>query len=388
VFNEPTVFVLGAGASWHYGYPTGQALIPKVIARANDLAQFFGRGLGEVHFPSHVPTYIRRPEVPTNLSGSERWALAKSDAEKLSARLKAVNPTLIDFFLAQNQDLHDIGRLAIAMVIFDCERNYHLHHGNINHVEIHHRKVKQGLASGSPPQVQAFDDDWLRFVLHRLTANCPSSESLANSDVTFITFNYDVSLEKRLFDGLSNISFFKEEDVAKFFEHQRVIHMYGKVTERVDRSWKPTEINLGAPLAEACPQLNFLFEASKGIRTIDGPDKLKDQKEIDQAKKQLMLAKNIYILGFGFDTANIERLEIQKIYPRSGLDRWVYFTNYGNLNRVSRSAGRAFNASSQIFIDRTEPYTDAMAVNGNRVEVIYEMSAKDVYGALSEDFDL
>ena len=34
MFNRKTVFVLGAGASWHYGYPTGEGLIEKIVLRA------------------------------------------------------------------------------------------------------------------------------------------------------------------------------------------------------------------------------------------------------------------------------------------------------------------------------------------------------------------
>jgi hypothetical protein len=34
MFRNKTVFLLGAGASWHYGYPTGEELVRKVIERA------------------------------------------------------------------------------------------------------------------------------------------------------------------------------------------------------------------------------------------------------------------------------------------------------------------------------------------------------------------
>jgi len=36
----PTVFVLGAGASWHYGYPTGEKLVDRVIEMAERLRAF------------------------------------------------------------------------------------------------------------------------------------------------------------------------------------------------------------------------------------------------------------------------------------------------------------------------------------------------------------
>ena len=34
MFKSPTVFILGAGASWHYGYPTGEELVKRIIEKA------------------------------------------------------------------------------------------------------------------------------------------------------------------------------------------------------------------------------------------------------------------------------------------------------------------------------------------------------------------
>jgi hypothetical protein len=127
MFTEPTVFVLGAGASWHYGYPTGEDLTPKVIEKAENLAKFFTRGWDESS--PHIPAYARRNYQPSEPPKAEMWTEAAREASALAARLKIVNPPVIDYFLADNPDLHDIGRLAIAMVIFDCERHYHASHG-------------------------------------------------------------------------------------------------------------------------------------------------------------------------------------------------------------------------------------------------------------------
>jgi hypothetical protein len=40
MFDKPTVFILGAGASWHYGYPTGEELVKMVIKTAGRLGDF------------------------------------------------------------------------------------------------------------------------------------------------------------------------------------------------------------------------------------------------------------------------------------------------------------------------------------------------------------
>jgi hypothetical protein len=54
-----TVFILGAGASWHYGYPTGEELTKKVIAKARTAVDYFRTVLkspatGIVHGPNYI----------------------------------------------------------------------------------------------------------------------------------------------------------------------------------------------------------------------------------------------------------------------------------------------------------------------------------------------
>jgi hypothetical protein len=302
---------------------------------------------------------------------------------------------VIDYFLAQNPDLHDIGRLAIAMVIFDCEREYHTCQGNPNHIAVHNRRVGQRATSLSPPDVEAFSDDWLRFVQHKLVLNCDPPKSLADNQLTFVTFNYDASLEKRLYDGLSNISKFPREEVQHFFDDLRIVHVYGKVREKVDTNWVPTETSLGNPSWRARERLDDLFIASQGIRTIDGPDKLKNEKELSRARDKLRDAAKVYILGYGFDHSNNGRLDLEKLHPRAGIDRHVYFTNYRGLNRISRASGRAFGIYSEAFIEthlRSEDYGIQIAQRNHfqtvQRRVRYEMSPKNVYEALSEDFEL
>ena len=36
--EKATAFILGAGASWHYGFPTGEALVKEIKTKAYILA--------------------------------------------------------------------------------------------------------------------------------------------------------------------------------------------------------------------------------------------------------------------------------------------------------------------------------------------------------------
>jgi hypothetical protein len=43
MFDAKTVFIIGAGASWHYGYPTGEQLVSQVIQKAKIAEAYFSR---------------------------------------------------------------------------------------------------------------------------------------------------------------------------------------------------------------------------------------------------------------------------------------------------------------------------------------------------------
>jgi hypothetical protein len=306
--------------------------------------------------------------------------------------LERVNPTLIDYFLSQNSDLHDIGRLAIAMVIFDCERVQSELGGNPNHHVLYERQIARGNSAAKKPSTTAFNDDWLRFILYKITVGCQSSEALLANKVSFITFNYDTSLEKRLFDGLTNIALFADKDINQFLFSNRIFHVYGKVRERIDRGWAPSETALpgeSGDIALGLQRLDPIFAASKGIRTIDGEDKLKDIETLKVAKEKLREAASTYIFGYGFDASNNERIGLDALRPGiEPKDLVVRFTNFGGHNRVGMAAGKILTSDGNAMLPPKGPIREQQALNNQRYYTYrYEMSVKDVYGALAEDFE-
>jgi hypothetical protein len=132
MFANKTVFILGAGASWHYGYPTGEDLIKNVIAKARIAVEYFtsvSKNPGLKGIRSR-PKYIAR-NSPGSLSYSTitewqtewwtEWKCAIDECTDLINRLTAVDPLVIDYFLGQNPHLGDIGKFSIAWVLLECE---------------------------------------------------------------------------------------------------------------------------------------------------------------------------------------------------------------------------------------------------------------------------
>jgi hypothetical protein len=117
-----TVFILGAGASWHYGYPTGEELVEKIKVKARKLREYVTTVLNSPAADgiSCRPKYIKRnsPDDPprNGLTGMrEEWESTRTECDDLLERLISVDPLVIDYFLGHNPHLSDIGKSLVPL---------------------------------------------------------------------------------------------------------------------------------------------------------------------------------------------------------------------------------------------------------------------------------
>lgn len=198
MFLNKTVFILGAGASWHYGYPTGEELVRKVLDKARAAAKYvYGQWSSDIETESvPAPKYVLRNYQSSSQSGGltqfrKEWDCCLQECNDIINRLLAVDPLVIDYFLGHNPHLGDIGKFLIAWVLLECEAVYREDRLNDNR---RGNFLKQG---GEVPNYK--NDNWYRFIIHKLVSGCEDADSLFKNQVTFVTFNYDVSLELELF---------------------------------------------------------------------------------------------------------------------------------------------------------------------------------------------
>jgi hypothetical protein len=282
-----TVFVLGAGASWHYGYPTGEGLVGTVISMAERLAGYCEQRVQSGQTVQIIPKYVeQRIDSSKGIPGATAgWKTVRAECQLLCDRLKSVRPLLIDHFLFWNEELREIGKLMIAAVILECEAKWLLLPRNQNNND------------GSKP------DDWYRFIVHKLVYGCTKSSELFNNIVRFITFNYDASLEYHLFRALTAIDILQRDDVEKFLNDDRIIHVYGAVHPQIPTDadaidWDTAQ-NLGqvfaAPLnheKEFQSRKAFLdrcLAASTNLRTVDPHDKEDNEEFLTQHVSGLLM---------------------------------------------------------------------------------------------------
>jgi len=401
--NNQTVFLLGAGASWHYGYPTGEELVRSVKLKARFASDYFHTVLNQnLSVIAARPNFIRRnsPDpVPDGVQGFIReWNTAIQECNELIERLNAADPLVIDYFLGHNPHLADMGKLLIAWVLLEREAIYNQHGLNTNRHNILINPDSVGLTHETNEvrnlkRLQE-NDNWYRFVIHRLVSGCENSGDLLQSRVKFVTFNYDVSLEYHLFRGLSALKLFAKDDTISSFFDDRVIHVYGKIRENALEQPRPLtyglfrDVNIFPMVQVGAPDLwpmakeffDTVYEASKGIRIIAPSEKLNPSVEL--AARAIEEAGCIYILGYGFDQNNSTLLRLKSSLNLGKTRKTVLFTNFGDHNLINKTV-------SQLFFGRVDQLrTGSSSILGNIPELFYcEKSTRNVYDAFAYDFD-
>lgn len=303
MISEPTLFILGAGASVPYGYPTGAGLREQIIKEFYDNIEDVASKI--VLFP----------------------LLDKEDVLKLARKFREVfnASTLysIDKFLSFNPSFSDIGKIAITLQILESECK---------------RKLKEDACRTL---------DWFELLFDRMLSTLKKSEDFSEfgkNKVSFITFNYDRSLEYFLYTGFVN-SFhdkqsefrheYNEEGLKRYIPFP-IIHVYGQIDK----------IGLySSPYGDNTIKYRRLNELYKNIRVI-GEERDKDIELKKEIAKLINNSKRIFFLGFGYAEENLDALGFSdEVYQNCS----IYGTAYGktakeiigirsSLNKEIRSA--------------------------------------------------
>lgn len=391
MFNDETVFILGAGASWHYNCPTGEELIRQVQEHAKTWEEHArSRGFKE----SLLSPETSPPRYFNHLNANCEQALTEFQKQcaALSNKISQVNPLVIDYFLAQNQDLQDIGKLFISYELLIREQEY-------KHTCKHANRNRKRCLENSPYlnekrhadgfDIQGCKDDWYRFLIDAIASNCTTSSDILRNKVCLVTFNYDVTLEYRLARAINQIQLFTEEDKKTFFTNpDLVLHVYGQVRNNAFDEAVFGSFPQNLENREYQSMLTALDQAWTSAQTIYTiPEKKKESEHAERAINKIKSAKNIFIFGYGFDTQNNQILKLKEslLHIEQYSTKKIYFTNFGNSNRINKRAGMLFLSRENAFL------SDFIAKSDYEQNVSIrhcEKSIRDVYGALEYDFDL
>ena len=295
MLSNPTTFILGAGASCDFDFPTGAQLqkeIANALGLADNLTEFANERI--------------RQEVQQQLR-PQNWMDDKAQYLSAASRIIAGMPVAgsIDNYLHTHQNDHfavRLGKLAIAYVILQAERKSALYLNDV------HRRLTSQLSS------KKYEDSWYSPFIRMLTAGTQSGDPHALfQNVRFVVFNYDRCLELVLLLALQNYYGLPDQEALEILSGIEIIHPYGSFG-----SLNHGEAN-SLPFGAEDPNL---FEISQRIRTFT--ESVEDSTVL-RAQQSVAGAYALVFLGFGFLRQNMDLLAPQ--HPRSATR--IHATTFG-----------------------------------------------------------
>jgi hypothetical protein len=254
MIKERTVFVLGAGASMPYKFPSG----PELLRRARD------RSSEGIHKATNGRFEMR-------LVREFREAMKNSQSDS------------IDSMLEYRNDLQEIGSYFIAAEILHAEFS----------------SLSQRPDSG----------DWISYLFRQIDAG--DFQAFCDCPVTFVTYNYDRLVEQRFNCGLVSKFQPTSEQLARYWTDRPVIHLHGSVGDlsKDAPGFVPfgAAIRVSGEVEECIPR--YLDAAAKGIRIVHQAEP--NSAAFQSARMALREASHVYFLGFSFGRANVDRLGLE-----------------------------------------------------------------------------
>jgi hypothetical protein len=255
VISARTVFVLGAGASQPYGLPLGGELYNLVLSEVK-------RGSpGLTHLTNTTPHNER-------------------DVDQFISALRQSGLYSVDAFLERRPEFMDIGKSAMAVLLVQKE---------------------------NPDALWGGGDNWLQYLYNRMIGS--SLEEFTQNQVSFVTFNYDRSVEMFLATSLANAFGKSIEQVATVLNEIPIIHLHGRLGYlpwQNASEGRPYNGNIDQRVMDICrSEIKVVHE--------DITDRDKD---FSKAKELLGNAQRVYLLGFGFGAKNTERLGLSSLSPQ------------------------------------------------------------------------
>jgi hypothetical protein len=324
MFNDNTLFILGAGASTPYGYPLGNELITNIIDSINNdyiyipmsstsIQKYINNANSIIELNFQIDEIIfDLKNTPLNTFATEGKQTLNSlmsfkdktyaagtldkitEFRELRKALIEYDPISIDAFLNQNPRYAVAGKIMIIYALLKCEN--------------------KDLFERRRETTDYRPDNWYSYLIKDLLSGSSNPSVIKNNNLNIITFNYDMSLDYCLAKKLSEVGILSDNDVAKNFIYElttkRIHHVYGQLHNEIPiknygdhfviKNGAFTEKNRNGNMA----RLIASIKTQNSIRLIG-----EERKHHTTDYKQLIKdAKKIIIIGFGFDRDNLDIL--------------------------------------------------------------------------------
>ena len=254
MIGTKTVYVLGAGASNPFGYPLGTGLYQSVLEK------FAIGGANRTHL-LNTTKFVER------------------DIDQFLLALSRSTNTSVDAFLERrHEEFLEIGKAAMAIELMLKEDE----------------------------QVLWRQPNWMLNLCGQMRSE--TLEEFGQNKVSFITFNYDRSLEHFLCTSLSNDFGKSIADCAKVLANIPIVHLHGRL------GYLPWQRGESRAYGDLTIDSRAVEMSVREMRVVH-EDTTDRDKDFTQAKELLGEAKRVYLMGFGFGKKNVERINLSALTP-------------------------------------------------------------------------
>ena len=251
MLGKKTVFVLGAGASVPYGFPTGEQLREEIISQTATAKDSMFNRLLKMGFDYLSINVFKERFIKSSLSTIDRFMQHEEDPK-----------------------IRLLARCCIALCILSKEH---------------------------PEKLDVLD--WYSFLFEGIIQE--SFDNLAFDTLAFVTFNYDRSLEQFLYKTALAIYNKNPEETGRIINQIQIYHVYGKLG---NLPWQQGDL----PIPYTSKEINDTMLVKRSAEKIRISYEGSMVTEMQFARGLLLNAEVICFLGFGFDSYNMQQLNVSE----------------------------------------------------------------------------
>ena len=303
IIKGKTLFILGAGASTCFGFPTGNVLYNKI--HNGDYTDLYEEFLDSVDISE---------------SKKERKLI---EAKELAKTVSLATNKSVDFFLSNNSQFLDRGKEAISLIMLKQENEIISDEFEIN-----------------------LDDDWLSLLFQKGIEYFRNVDQYPEDQISFITFNYERSLEfflhQKLIHSFTQVSPYELE--SKLNQIQ-IHHVYGKIG---NLPWQ-NESEYGE-LEFGCDHTEILLTKIRDAIKLMYLERY-GSKDLSELKMPIQDANRIFFLGFSYDPDNIEILGVNEIL-RETQGKTIYGTAMGIPERRVMDLRKSWGRNHVVYLEK------------------------------------
>jgi len=452
MFSQKTLFILGAGSSHSYGYPLGAKFIQDIIRNMDDMVYIPGvlintKGVPKYWKPTKKCAYyckladidqetlfaksvnkIETCNETFNKKSEEQYnlrkpapILAKEQYYKLSINnikefqeLKNIllehNPVSIDAFLRDNPSHATAGKTMIMYSILKTESKDKFSLNNPHTKPVMHCLIDNCKEQNECCKNKSKSDAWYNLLLNDLLTGCADKpEKILQNEVSFLTFNYDISLNYYLHTMINKIETLQKKTIVDnkeimisraFLSNLNIKHVYGSVLAKrkiVDDygCFSPaqgmTEYNKysgGIFIQDDFDVFENLKRFNHALRFNDEIHVMYDKRLrnnenpiVAEAKESITESNELIFIGFGFDPDNLEYIGFPqtKHAIKQMKCQTLKYLNYANSMQTLNNELKAFGEI------KTEHLRD-LSQTGSRYIKIVCSGTTSISNAYTNDF--